>query len=69
MAERLANSLYSMMIISVVLSMLFIISGLIVSYFYDLTSGASIIMVSATALILSISVDSLIKRFKRGIAS
>ncbi|MFZ9659070.1 MAG: metal ABC transporter permease [Arcobacteraceae bacterium] len=51
-AEKLSNSLAGMMIISGFLSSCFTILGLILSYIYDITSGASIIIVSALGLIL-----------------
>jgi zinc transport system permease protein len=51
-AEKLSNSLISMMIISGVLSSIFTVIGLVVSYQYDFTSGASIILVSATFMII-----------------
>ncbi len=51
-AEKLSNSLAGMMIISGLLSSCFTILGLILSYIYDITSGASIIIVSALGLIL-----------------
>jgi zinc transport system permease protein len=50
-AEKLSNSLGVMMIISGILSSFFTILGLILSYIYDVTSGASIIIVSAIGLI------------------
>jgi len=49
-AEILSNSLKSMMIISSILSSIFTLLGLWFSYNYDITSGASIIMVSALSL-------------------
>ncbi|MEA1915658.1 MAG: metal ABC transporter permease [Campylobacterota bacterium] len=49
-AEKLSHSLLSMMMISGVLSSIFTLSGLWISYTYDLTSGASIIMISAVVL-------------------
>ncbi len=49
-SERLSGSLFSMMIISGILSSIFTLAGLWLSYSYDLTSGASIIMVSALSL-------------------
>jgi len=49
-AERLSNSLLSMMIISSILSSVFTLCGLYFSYQFDLTSGASIIMISALSL-------------------
>ncbi|NKQ40074.1 MAG: metal ABC transporter permease [Sulfurovum sp.] len=49
-AERLSNSLATMMAISGVIATLFTLTGLWFSYTYDLTSGASIIIVSACGL-------------------
>jgi len=51
-AEKLSVSLAKMMILSGVLSSLFTLIGLWLSYNYDLTSGASIIIVSAISLIV-----------------
>jgi len=50
-AEKLSNSLGMMMITSGIFSSFFTIIGLIFSYIYDITSGASIIMVSAIGLL------------------
>ncbi len=47
MGEKLSESLAGMMAISGLLAALFTIGGLILSYTYNLTSGASIILVSA----------------------
>ncbi len=58
-AEKIAKSLYSMMVISAVLSMVFTVAGLSISYLYDITSGASIILVSASVLILFLTIDRL----------
>ena len=55
-AERLSNSLLTMMITSGILSSIFTLVGLWLSYTYNLTSGASIIMVSALSLGLFLSV-------------
>jgi len=49
-AERLSNTLWKMMIISGIVSALFTLAGLALSYAYNLTSGASIILVSAASL-------------------
>ena len=49
-AEKLSTSLLSMMIISGIIATLFTLSGLWFSYTYNLTSGASIILVSAASL-------------------
>ena len=51
-AEKLSNTLASMMVYAGVLSTLFTLIGLILSYSYDLTSGATIIMVSGMGLLL-----------------
>lgn len=55
-AERLSNSLLSMMITSGILSSIFTLIGLWLSYTYNLTSGASIIIVSALSLGIFLSV-------------
>lgn len=52
LAENFASKLSSMMIISSILATIFTIVGLVVSYLYDISSGASIIMVSVLALAL-----------------
>ncbi|PIE73902.1 MAG: hypothetical protein CSA20_00880 [Deltaproteobacteria bacterium] len=52
-AEKYASSLRQMMLASSALGAIFTVSGLWLSYRYDLTSGASIIMVSGTAFLLS----------------
>ncbi len=49
-AEKLSNSLAKMMLYSGLISTVFTFVGLILSYVYDLTSGAAIILVSATGL-------------------
>jgi len=49
-AEKLSSSLFSMMFISGTIATLFTLAGLWFSYTYDLTSGASIILVSAVSL-------------------
>ncbi len=49
-AEKLSKSLLSMMFISGIIATLFTLVGLWFSYTYNLTSGASIILISAGAL-------------------
>lgn len=49
-AEKLSSSLFSMMFLSGAIATLFTLVGLWLSYTYDLTSGASIILVSAVGL-------------------
>ena len=55
-AEQYSDSLRRMMLYSVVLSCLFTLSGLWLSYAFNLTSGASIIMVAAAFFFLSLLV-------------
>ncbi len=59
-AEKLSSSLAKMMIVSGILSSLFTFGGLWLSYSYDISSGASIIIVSAISLLLFL----LIKKVK-----
>jgi len=49
-AEKLSHSLFSMMFLSGLIATLFTLVGLWFSYTYNLTSGASIILVSAASL-------------------
>jgi len=49
-AEKLSNSLFTMMFLSGTIATLFTLVGLWFSYSYNLTSGASIIIVSAISL-------------------
>lgn len=51
-AEKLSNTLYTMMIFSGLFSSIFTLIGLWFSYQYDIASGASIILVSALSLFL-----------------
>ena len=51
-AELISKSLYGMMVKSAIISSLFSVGGLIISYNFDITSGASIILVAASVLIL-----------------
>ena len=52
-AERYARSMAGMMLYSVVLNLVFIVLGLWLSYSYNLTSGASIIMVASVGFFIS----------------
>ena len=52
-AYRFASSLLSMMILSGILSSFFTLSGLIFSYHFDVSSGASIIFSATIGLFLS----------------
>ena len=51
-AELISNSLYEMMIKASIISTIFTITGLFISYEFDITSGASIIMTSAISMLL-----------------
>jgi len=55
--EKYAKSLGQMMLASSLLGAAFTVSGLWLSYRYDLTSGASIIMVSSGVFLLSLLFD------------
>ena len=55
--EKYAKSLFQMMVGSSVLGALFTVAGLWLSYRYDITSGASIILVSGIAFLCSIVID------------
>ncbi len=55
--EKYANTLAQMMVASSCLGAVFTISGLWLSYRYNLTSGASIIMVSGVGFMLSLFTD------------
>ena len=52
-AEAFVNSLHRMMLVSSLLSMLFTLAGLTLSYAYDITSGAAIVLVSAAGMLLA----------------
>ena len=51
-AERSSSTLYGMMLLSGGLASLFTFAGLLLSYRFDLTSGACIILVGASVLVL-----------------
>lgn len=55
--ERHAKSLFQMMLGSICLGVVFTISGLWLSYTYDLSSGASIILVSGIVFLISQLMD------------
>jgi len=52
MAEIFSNKLSTMMIISSALAAFFTLSGLMLSYIYDISSGASIIVVAIVSLVI-----------------
>lgn len=55
--EKYATSLARMMIGSSILGSLFTLCGLWLSYKYDLTSGAAIIMVAGTGFLISLAIE------------
>jgi zinc transport system permease protein len=57
--EKYANSLVQMMVASSLLGAVFTVTGLWISYQYNLTSGASIIMVSGIVFLISLVVNKL----------
>ena len=58
-AEKYSKSLLSMMALSSVLSALFTVIGLWLSYVFNLTSGASIIIVAGVGFLISLGVERL----------
>lgn len=58
-AERYSKSLLSMMVLSSVLSALFTVIGLWLSYVFNLTSGASIIIVAGVGFLISLGAERL----------
>jgi zinc transport system permease protein len=60
MVEKYAKSLFQMMMGSSLLGAIFTISGLWLSYAFDLTSGASIILVAGIAFLLFFLIDHLL---------
>lgn len=63
-AERFTRSLGKMMMLSSILGILFTMMGLWFSYSYDLTSGATIIMVAGVAFLVSLCIQSIKGRIK-----
>jgi len=55
--EKYVNSLGQMMVTSSILGAVFTITGLWISYLYNITSGASIIIVSGIVFLISLVVD------------
>ena len=56
-AEKYSRSLAQMMVFSTLLAILFNLSGLWLAYTYNLTSGATIILVAAAAFFISMIID------------
>jgi zinc transport system permease protein len=64
-AEKYTGSLGKMMVLASLLSMVFTLAGLWVSYQLNLASGATIIMVAGFAFFLSLAIDGLAARRPR----
>ncbi len=64
-AEKYSRSLAGMMILSACLCLFFTLTGLWLSYTFNLTSGPAIIMVGGTVFFISILFDRLAERIKR----
>jgi zinc transport system permease protein len=56
-AEKYTTSLGKMMILSSILGIFFTLTGLWLSYSYDLTSGATIILVAGVGFFISLAAD------------
>lgn len=68
-AEKYSKSLFVMMILSSLLSVLFTVTGLWLAYAYNLTSGASIILVAGLGFLLSSVIESIHSKFSKRAAS
>ncbi len=66
MAERHSGSLRVMMLISVLLNLFFTMTGLGLSYWFNITSGAAIILVAGVCFFLSLALE---KFWPRGAAA
>ena len=58
-AEKYSKSMFQMMLFSSVLSVFFTLTGLWLSYKFDLTSGATIILVAGTGFLISLLIERL----------
>lgn len=61
-AEKYSKSLFKMMLYSSVLSIIFTLMGLWLSYAFNLTSGASIILVAGAGFSIALALERLIAR-------
>ncbi len=53
-AEKFTKKFYSMMILSGILGAIFMLSGILISFFYDISPTPTIVIIAAVALILSL---------------
>ena len=68
-AEKYSKSLFVMMILSSLLSVLFTLTGLWLSYAYNLTSGASIILVAGLGFLISFVIEGARSKISKRTAS
>jgi zinc transport system permease protein len=66
-AEKYARSMLHMMIYASFLSIVFTLSGLYLSYVFNLTSGATIILVAAAGFLVSVGIERL-RPYRKGLA-
>ena len=59
-AEKFSKSLFQMMVMSTVLNAVFTVFGLWLSYEFNLTSGASIILVAGVGFMISLGIERLL---------
>lgn len=64
-AEKLSSSLYVMMMLSGVFATIFTLTGLSIAYSYNLTAGATIIIVSAFFLGLFLLISKTVNAYKK----
>ena len=64
-AENYSKSLFMMMIFSSVLGILFSLTGLWLSYVYNLTSGAAIILVAGAGFLFSFVIERVVSKISR----
>jgi zinc transport system permease protein len=64
-AEKYSKSLFKMMLLSCLLSSIFTLTGLWLSYNLNLTSGASIILVAGIGFLISLVIEHWILKFRR----
>jgi zinc transport system permease protein len=52
-AEKWTSSLKSMMILSAILTLIFMVGGIVISFYYDINTTATIILLSTTLFLFS----------------
>ena len=63
--EKYSKSLFKMMVFSSLLSAIFTVTGLWISFVLNLTSGASIILVAGTGFLISLALERIIPKINR----